>query len=799
MFRTLQDLRYAFRNMRRHPLVAGVAILTLGLGIGATTAVFSVVDALLLRPLPFHQPDELVRIVEVTPEGSHFSFSRANYLDLGSATRGLRGVAAYLETGTAMTLAVGGDPQRITAVPVTASTFDVLGVRPALGRSFTADEDRPGAAERPLVLSDALWKQRFGATSSILERSVTLDGTPYIVIGVMPPRFDFPQGADAWIPLRASRERARDDKELAVIGRLAPGVTLVQARGELRAFARQLSDAHPESNAGWSADAVPFYEWLVTPRFRDAVWIIFGAVAALLVLACANVANLLVAHGATREGEMRMRAALGASRTRIVRQLFTEAALVGVLGTGTGVLVAFWAIAAIHMLGAARVPRLDEVRLDTLVLGFASVLGLASCIVFGLAPALQAASVDLRAGSESGARHTSRNRRTRQTLVIVEFALAVLLLVSAGLLANSFIRLLRTDPGFDARGVLAMSLDVSPDLYPDDRLAMFYRLLLDRVRALPGVVASGATSTAPFQQSGFVNNVTPEERAAEAPPSGLVQAGWRSITPGFLEAMGIPLLAGRAFGPEDHADSERVVLVSLRLAQQLWPGQDPVGKRIYWGGTTGRTRTVIGVSADFQDVHLGQQPPAMLLVPHSQASVPAMTILVRTLAGTPVLAPPLRALVREADAALPAPEIREVESSRSTAAAGPRFNAALIGTFAAIGLVLAVTGVYAMLAFSVAERRRELAVRLALGAGVQDVVRLLVGGGLMLAAIGTAIGVIAAVAVARVMRSLLFDVAPTEPWTFAAAVLVLLTAAALACYLPARRAGRLDPMVVLRD
>lgn len=795
----IQDLVYAFRNMRRHRLVADVAILTLAVGIGATSAVFSVVDALLLRPLPFVEPDRLVRIVEVTPERRPFSFSPANYLDLRAGTRSLQGVAAYLETAGTMVLTDDADPQRITVVPLTASGFDVLGVRPAIGRSFTADEDRPDTAERPLVLSDALWKHRFGAAPSILDRAVTLDGRPFVVVGVMPPGFDFPGGADAWVPLRADHERARDDKELAVIARLSPGATLAQARDELRAFARRLSEAHPQSNAGWSADAVPFHEWLVGPRFGDAVWIIFGAVGALLVLACANVANLLLAHGAAREGEMRVRRALGAGRARIVRQLFTESALLGLLGTGAGILVASWAIAAIHALGAARVPRLEEVRLDTAVLGFACLVGLTSCVVFGLAPALQAAGVDLRASSESGARHTARGRRTRQTLVIVEVALALLLLVSAGLLANSFIRLLRTDPGFDANGVVAMSLQVSSERYPDERLPMFYRLLLDRIRALPGVVATGATSTDPFQQVGFSNDVTPEERAAEAPPSGLVQAGWRSVTPGFLEAMRIPLVAGRAFGHEDRANSERVVIVSRRLAEQLWPGQDPVGKRIYWGGTTGRTRTVVGLSGDFQDVHLGEPPPPMLLVPHAQASVPAMTILVRTRLDASAISRALRGAVRDMDAALPAPEIRVVESSRTTAAAAPRFNAALVGAFAAIALILAVTGVYAMLAFSVVERRRELAVRLALGAGAHHIVRLLLGGGLTLAAIGTAIGVLAALAVTRVMRSILFGVAPTDPSTFAGAAVVLLTAAALACYLPARRAGRLDPLMVLRD
>ena len=795
----VQDLVYGIRSMLRHPLVAGIAILTLAVGIGATTAVFSVVDAMLLRPLPFVEPDSLVRIVEVTPEGRQFSFSPANYLDLRAEARSLQAVAAYREIPGTMVLAGGADPRRITVVPVSAPAFDVLGVRPAIGRFFTAGEDRAAAAERPLIVAHALWTQRFGAAPSILDRTVTLDGSPFVIVGVMPPGFDFPGGADAWIPLRADAARARDDKELAVIARVAPGATLAQVRDELRTFGRRLSEVHPQSNAGWSADAVPFDEWLVAPRIRDAVWIIFGAVAALLLLACANVANLLVAHGATRGSEMRIRAALGAGRARIVQQLFTESALLGILGTGAGILVGSWAIAAIRALGGSRVPRLEDVRIDTEVLAFACVLGLVSCVLFGLAPALQSASVDLRASGHSGARHTARSRRTRETLVVLEVALALLLLVGAGLLTNSFVRLLRTDPGFDATGVVALALEVSPDRYPEERLPMFYGILLERIRALPGVVAAGASSTDPFRQFGFSNNVTPEDRAAAAPPSGLLQASWRSITPGFFEAMAIPLLSGRPFGAADRAGSQRAVIVSRQLAEQLWPGQDAIGKRVYWGGTTGTPRTVIGVAGDFQDVHLGQPPPPMLLVPHTQASVPAMTILVRTGLSGSAIAPALRAAVRELDAGMPVPEIHEVASSRTSAAATARFNTALVGAFAAIALVLAVTGVYAMLAFSVEERRRELAVRLALGAGARDIVRLVLGGGLMLAAVGTAIGAVAAVAATRVMRSLLFDVAPTDPATFAAAAVVLLAAAALACYLPARRAGRLDPLIVLRD
>ncbi len=795
----LQDLRYAVRNLRRRPLVAAVAVVTLGLGIGGASTVFSVVDAVLLRPLPFRQPDRLVRIWELTRDGDRFSFSAPNYLALAAESRTLERVAAYSDLGTTAVLADGGEPQRITAVPVTASLTEVLGVGPELGRMFTPEEDRPGIAGRRIVLSDGLWRRRFGADPKVLGRLLTLDGARYLVAGVMPPRFDFPGGADAWVALAADPLSDRGDKELAVIGRLAPGATMAQVRGELREIARRLSDAHPESNVGWSAEAVPFIEWIVAPRFKDAVWVLFGAVGLLLLLACANVANLLVAQAVSRRAEMRVRAALGAARGRLVRQLFTESALLAVLGTGAGVLLAVWSVDAVRALGDGRVPRLDQLRIDWTVLAFACLAGAASCLAFGLAPALHASRVDLRSGSSEGVRHTAGSRRVRHTLVVVEVALALLLLVSAGLMANSFLRLMRVNVGFNPDGAVAIPIELPSAQYPEGRVAEFYRSLLDRVRAMPGVIAAGATSTNPFRQFGFSNSVTPEDRAADAPPSGLVQAGWRSITPGFVETMGIPVLRGRTFRAEDRDGAERVVLVSQSLARRLWPGESAVGRRIYWGGTTGRTRTVVGVVGDIRDVQLDAAPTPMLFVPHAQVDVPAMTLIVRTPAGLTGVAPAVRAILRELDPALPAPAVFAIGASRAEGAAGPRLNLSLLGAFALVALVLAVTGVYAMLAFTVSEQRREIAVRLALGASGPRIARLVLRTGLGLAVLGVGVGSAAALLVTRVLSSLLYGVEPTDPLTFGAAAAILLAVAALACYLPARQASRLEPMAVLHE
>jgi putative ABC transport system permease protein len=469
------------------------------------------------------------------------------------------------------------------------------------------------------------------------------------------------------------------------------------------------------------------------------------------------------------------------------------------IGTAAGVLMAIWSVDAVRLLGAGRIPRLDAVRIDGMVLGFACLAGIVSCVLFGLAPAIHAARADLRSSIGDGHRYTVSGRRLRHGLVILEVALALLLLVTAGLMANSFMRLMSADPGFETATTIAMPLELPASRYPEDRVAPFYADVIERVAAVPGVHAAAATSTNPFRQYGFSNSVTPQERAAEAPPTGLVQAGWRSVTPGFFETMRIPLLSGRDFNAFDRLNSERVVIVSRSLAERLWPGETAVGKEIYWGGTTGRTRKVVGVAGDIRDVQLDTDTSAMVFLPHAQIDLAAMTIVLRADGDMAALAPALRDIVRRLDSTFPAPPIYDVSDSRIQTAAGPRFNLALLGAFAITALVLAATGVYAMLAFTVAERRREIAVRLALGASSAGVARLVLRNGLLLTAIGVAAGAVGALAGARVLASLLYDVAPTDPATFIAACIVLLFSAAIACVLPARQAMRLDPIIVLRD
>jgi predicted permease len=614
----------------------------------------------------------------------------------------------------------------------------------------------------------------------------------------MPRGFDFPGGVDLWVPLGADARRDRTDKELAVIGRLAPNATLDQARDELRAFARRTAAVSPQSNAGWSATAIPFFEWLVTPRLRDAVWVLFGAVGFLLVLACANVANLLIAHAATRQTELQVRAALGGARMRLVRQLLTEAALLALLGTGVGLIVAFWSADAVRFLGAAHIPRLDELRIDGTVLAFACAAGAASCLLFGVAPALHATRIDAGSSLGGAARVTRRSSRTRAALVVVEVGLAVVLLAGAGLMANSFIRLINVDTGFDDTGLVAIPVDLPPSRYADTRRRVFRAEVLERTRMLPGVTAAGATSTNPFRELGFSNNVTPEDRAADAPPSGLVQAAWRSVTPGFFEAMGIRVIAGRVFDSRDRDGTERVVVISDSLALRLWPDQQAVGRRVYWGGTTGRTRLVIGVTADIRDTRLEAEPPPMLFVPYEQVDLPKMTLVVRSRPDAPPVGPAFRTMLAQMDAALPAPAVEPVSASRAASAAGQRFNLALLASFAAVGLALAAGGIYAMLAFTVAERRREIGVRVALGADRRTVAALVLREGFIVSVAGIAAGAIAALALTRVLEGLLFEVDPADPITFAIVAAGLLLVALLACYLPARQATKVDPVTVLR-
>lgn len=792
----MSDLKNAFRTLVRRPAVTLMATLTLAVGIGSATAIFSVVYTLLLKPLAFPEGDRLVRIWELTPERERFSASGPDYLDFADAAASLQSIGAFSGVRPSMTLSGGGEPARIEVVPVTASFFDVLGVAPAIGRAFAASEDRPGVESQRIVLGHALWRERFGGNRSAIDSAITLDGKPYVVIGVMPRGFDFPGSAEAWVPAVPGSASMAEGKSLDLIGRLKPGVTLDQARADLQAAAVRIAARNPDANAGWSADAAAFRDWLVTPRVRDAVLVLFGACGCLLLLACANVANLLMAQASRRQAEMRMRTALGARRAQLLRLMFTESALLAAAASGAGLLLAMWTIAALRAVGGGRIPRLDEIALHGPVVAFTIGAAALSAIVFGIAPALHASRRDLRASLDGGHRLTQRGRRARGVIVAIEVALAVVLLTGAGLLAVSFSRLAAVDPGFQTANLLSVPVELPEPQYSETAGA-FYERLLERVSAIPGVEAAGATATDPFRQFGFGNSVTPEEAAPFAPPSGLVQAGWRAVTPGYFAAAGVPVLAGRAFTADDRDDGPRVVMVSQSLAARLWPGESAVGRRILWGGLTGRPRTVIGVTGDIRDFALDSEPAPILFVPHAQIPMPSMTLLVRS-PRPDAIAPHIRAAIRSMDAGLALPAMTRVDDNRARAYAGPRFNAWLLGAFALIAVTLASTGVYAMLAFAIGERRREIAVRLALGARPSTIMRMVIGEGMRLTLAGLAAGLLAAAWLTRYLGTLLFGVGASDPATFAGVAAALVALAFAASLVPARSASRMDPLSGLR-
>jgi len=795
-----QDVHYAARQLRRSPGFTLVAALTLAIGIGAATTIFSVANAALLRPLPFADPDRLVRVWETTPGGEPFSAADANYVDFRERNRSFAEMAALREVAGPLTLTGNGEPRQLQSVAATATLFPLLGVRPALGRTFSADEDRPGGDRRVVVLGHALWEGHFGADTSLVGRTLTLNGEQYRVAGVMPPGFDFPGGTEAWLPAAVDRERERDDHELAVLARLRPGVAVEQAEADLRRVAALLGRQHPTTNEGWGTRLATFSDWIVGDRFRQTLVVLLGAVGFLLLIACFNVANLLVARATTRHAEIGIRAALGAGRSRIVRQLLTESALLALIGSAGGLLIAAAAVAGLRAAAPGGIPRVHEVSVDARVLGFGLAAGLVSSVLFGLAPAVHASRVRVHDLLKLGGRSTpGRGRwRSRDLLVVGEVALAMTLLVGAGLMITSFARLGSADAGFAEEGVRAVPLQLPGERYSEERRRAFVREVLSRVESIPGVVVAGATTTNPFRQFGFSNDVTPADRAAEAPPGGFMQAGWRSVTPGFFRAMGVPLRRGRPLLDSDRAGAAPVVVISETMARRMWPGEDPIGKGLFWGGTTGTPRTVVGVVGDVKDVALEADPPPVMFLPYDQVEMPGVTLLIKTAPDAGEIAPAVRREIWAVDAGLAVPEVQLLAQNRALAVAGPRFTTVVVTAFASVALALAAMGIYGLTAFGVAQRTREIGVRIALGARPARVAGAVVRRGVVLALAGVGLGLAGSVALTGLLASLLYETAPTEPATYAAVAIILGGVAALASYVPARRAARVDPVVALR-
>lgn len=792
-----QDLAFALRQLRRGPGFTTMALLTLALGIGASTAVFSVADSVILRPLPFPEPDRLVRIWETTPAGATFSASDPNYLDFRERNRTLDALAAYREAPVALT--GSGEPERLAGIAASHTLFPLLGASAAIGRTYGPAEDVAGTGARVAVLSHDLWARRFGADPSIVGRSLLLDGEPHVVTGVMRPGFDF-AGAELWVPLRADTASDRGDHWLHLLGRLRPGVSLAQAEADLRSIAARIGEEHPHI-AGWGVEMKGLTESVVGPEFSRTVLVLLAAVGLLMLMACVNLANLLLARGSSRQTEMGIRTALGAGRGRLARQLLTESVVLAVIGGTLGLLLATWAIDVLKLLEPSGVPRLGEIGIGTRTVAFTASLALIASVGFGLAPAIRASRTSVASALGFGARGgASRGtRRLRDALVIAQISLALVLLVGAGLMMRSLVELLRVDPGFAAEHVTAVPVELpEPEYATAERRLAFYEEVTARLAALPGVEAVGATVVDPFGGWNLMNDVTPEERAAEVGPGGYLSAAWRVVTPGFFDAMGTPLIRGDVFPESGTTGGPPTAVVTETLAARLWPGQDPVGKRFYWGGVDGTPRTVIGVVGDYRDVELAADPAPVIFLSHAQLPMPAMTLLLRASAATAPSAGAIRETIWAVDPNLPLPTVRPLDRSLSEARATPRFRALLLGAFALAALLLAAVGIYGVTAFTVAQRTREIGVRIALGAAPGRVGRLVVAHAARLAGAGVAIGLLVALALSRYLESLLFRTAALDPLTFVAVPATLCLVALLASWAPARRALRVDPMVAIR-
>jgi putative ABC transport system permease protein len=802
----VHDLRYALRVLARNPGFTAIAILTLALGIGANTAIFSVVNAVLLRPLEFRDPARLV----IVAEKSSFpviSTSYQNWLDWSDQSHSFESMEGT--RGATLTLTGAGEPERLNARMVTAGLFSLLGVNTIAGRTFTADEDRAGGT--PVVLlSYGLWQRRFGGTQEILGKPINLDSQPYTVVGVLPPGFQVLQPADVFVPFMPWAKTLPDDRNwhpgIIALARLKPGIAREQARTEMVAITKRLEQQYPTYNTGTSADIVGLQEQMVK-NVRPALILLLGAVSFVLLIACVNVANLLLARSASRGREVAIRTSMGASRSRIVRQLLTESVLVSLAGGVLGLLMASAALGPLLKISAGSVPAAFSVTLDRSVLMFTVALSVLTGLVFGLVPALRTAKFDLRESLNEGSRGSTAGpgqHRLRAALVATEIALAMLLLVGSGLLLRSFSRLQEVPPGFQADHLLVADIPLSQNAYakPEQRFEFFDRLV-DRSKALPGVRSAAAASFLPVSGGGGIIHFNIYGRPPKTPHE-FIAAGYRTVTPDYFETLGAPLLQGRLFTPADTDKSPAVVVINATMARTFFPGESPLGKRMQLGALPDKDvpwMEVVGVVGDLLQ-GLDLAPAAEMYLPYRQADallpVFQMSVVLRTAADPLTQTAALRSALAEIDPNQPLVKVRSMEENMSASVAQPRFRTWLIGIFAGLALLLAAIGVYGVMSYTVTQRTSEIGIRITLGAQSTDVFRSIVGEGARIALLGVAVGLIAALALTRLLRTFLYGISASDPATFLAVAVLLTLISVAACYFPARRATRVDPIVALR-
>ncbi|HEV2915193.1 MAG TPA: ABC transporter permease [Pyrinomonadaceae bacterium] len=806
-----QDLRYGARMLLRKPGFTLVAVITLALGIGANTAIFTVVNAVLLRSLPYPQPEQLVRIggTNLQRNKTLGTMSPQDFYDWRDRNTVFESIAAYDSWSPSLTGT--GEPERLAAGRVSASFFNVLKSEPALGRSFLPTEEQRGN-QMVAVLSYGLWQRRFGADPKIVGRQIMLNSVGYTVVGVMPRDFESPQFSgigfeqpELWAPFAPDLTQwSRSGRAVdAAIARLKAGVSLEQAQAEMHLIARQLQQQYPEENAGEDVSLASLHGQLVG-KIRSALLVFLVAVGFVLLIACANVANLLLARAAARQREMAIRTALGAGRYRIVRQLLTESLLLSALGGLLGLLLALWATDYLVALGSDSIPRLGSIGLDLRVLSFTTALTFLTGIAFGLAPAISTSNPDLNETLKEGGRTSTGGagrQRVRSLLVVSEIALSLLLLIGAGLLIKSFMRLQRVDPGFDPRNVLSMSIFLPGTKYPEEsQHVAFFDQLDERAASLPGVEAVGMVSNLPV--SGNFDTVSFYIEGQPVPaPANVPDVERYTINSDYFRAMGIPLLSGRPFGAQDRADAPAVAIIADTAARRFWPNESPIGKRIKLGSLDNPERpwiSIVGVVGDVRHYGLDIAPEPQLYLPHRQNPTQFMTLVVRSTGNPEGQIAAVREQVWAIDRDQPVFNIKPMESFVAESIAPRRFTMLLLGLFATVALVLAIIGLYGVMSYAVTQRTHEIGVRMALGAQGSDVLKMIVGHAMTLVMIGVVTGLVAAFALTRVISSFLYGVSATDAWTFVAVPLLLCAVAAAASYLPARRATKVDPMVALR-
>jgi putative ABC transport system permease protein len=799
-----QDIRYGFRMMLKGPGFTAVAVLALSLGIGANTAIFSVVNAVLLRPLPFDNPERIMTI-----GGERDVVSYPDFADWREQSQTLEHIAAY---NTSATLLDNGDEfERIIGVIASTDLLPLLNVKPVMGRNFTREEDSPGSAA-VVVLSYELWQRRFNSDPNIVGKEIMLGKRSTTVVGVLPPGFRFPvedsrtDYVQPLAPAMGERLMRRSSYSLTIIMRLKPDVTPQQAESEMKAIGERLEQQYPDEGFRLGSRLLPLHEELVG-QIRPALLLMLGAVGFVLLIACANVANLLLARAAGRQKEIAIRTALGASRSRVLRQLLTESLLLSLLGGGLGLLLALWGVDLLVTASPLDIPRVKEIGLDSHVLGFTLLVSTLTGIIFGLAPALQASKPDFNEALKEGGRGSTeglRRNRVRSLLVISEVALSLVLLIGAGLLLKSFMRLREVNPGFDSHHVLTTSLSPSKAKYRSAaELQNFFQETLRQITTLPGIESAGLVDPLPLSGNNSGKTFKIEGRA-DAAAQNKPASNYRAISPDYFQAMSIPLLKGRAFTEHDNGEAPNVVIVNETFARRFFPGEDPLGKRIVVEADPTENPNpplseIVGVVGDVRHRSLDVPAGPEFYAPYLQAPESSMDLVVRTQTDNPAsLAMSVRDRIRQVDKDQYIPKVIPMDQLLAASIARRRFNMMLLGIFASVALLLAGVGIFGVMNYSVTQRTHEIGIRMALGAQQRDVLKMIVGQGMILALVGVAAGLTAALILTRLMSGLLYGVSATDPLTFAGVSVLLAVVVLMACYIPARRATKVDPMVALR-